>query len=135
MTPTTETAMMPFVKVVTDDPERLLSFYSDVFDFKMVRRVKSSAGTEWELEEILTHAADDRGCTLVLLKFLARPIPEPGGVILGMRVADIDRTLERAVKAGGTIARPLQTITEHGVKVVFVKDPGGNLVEIIEPSS
>jgi predicted enzyme related to lactoylglutathione lyase len=119
-------ATMPFVKLVTDDPEKLLSFYTEVFGFKVIQRVESSAGTEWELEEIITHAADDQGCTLVLLKFLARAIPAPGGVVLGMRVPDIDAALERALDAGAVVARPLATETEHGVKVVFVEDPGGD---------
>lgn len=137
MSPTADAATIPatvpFVKIVTDDPETLLAFYSRAFDFKVIQRVKSSAGTEWELEEIITHAANDAGCTLVLLKFLARPVPEPGGIVLGMRVGDIDAALKRAVDAGATVVRPLKTEAEHGVKVVFVQDPGGNLIEIIEP--
>lgn len=129
---TVSPSTMTFVKLVTEDPEGLLPFYEKVFHFKVVSRSVANEGTEWALEEILTHADNDEGCTLVLLRFHARPNAKPGGIVLGMRVVDIEETLRRALECGATLVRPLVTMEKHGVKVAFVEDPGGNLVEVIQ---
>lgn len=131
-TATSATAFMPFVKLLTHDPEELLPFYEAVFDFYVVSRVTEPyPDNDFGLEEIILHSGDDRGCTLVLLRFLHRPNPS-GGVILGMKVPDVAVAIERALAAGGTIDLPLEEMHRHGVKVVFVQDPHGNLIEIIE---
>ncbi|AYJ48277.1 VOC family protein [Rhodococcus sp. P1Y] len=123
---------MPFVKLITHDPEELLSFYEDVFGFYVVTRVvEPNPGTDFGIEEIILHSSDDTGCSLVLLKFLERPNPA-GGVILGMKVADVQATIEHALSAGASVEMPLQSMERHGVKVVFLADPHGNLIEVIE---
>lgn len=128
---------MGFVKLVTHDIEGLLPFYTDVFDFKVQYRVSANEddpgyNREWALDEILLHNANDQGTTLVLFEFRNREVVPAGGVILGISVPDIKVTLEKATAAGGTVARPLQVQPQHGVKVAFVTDPRGTLIEVIE---
>jgi predicted enzyme related to lactoylglutathione lyase len=124
--------LMPFVKLLTHDPEQLLPFYESVFDFYVADRVTELyPDNDFGLEEIILHSGHDQGCTLVLLRFLHRPNP-PGGVILGMKVADVATTIERVLAAGGTVELPLEEMHRHGVRVAFAKDPHGNLIEIIE---
>lgn len=124
--------VIPFVKLVTHDIEALAPFYIEAFDFKIEYRVTSDDEPEWALDEILMHNAVDEGTTLVLLSFHNRPVVDAGGVILGMRVTDLPATLDKVVAAGGTITRPLKEMPEHGVKVAFVEDPHGTMIEIIE---
>lgn len=124
--------IMPFVKLVTHDIEELAPFYIEAFDFKIEYRVTSDDNPEWALDEILMHNANDEGTTLVLLSFHNRPVAGPGGLILGMRVMDIEATLEKVMAAGGSLSRPLKEMPEHGVRVAFVEDPHGTLIEIIE---
>lgn len=128
---------MGFVKLVTHDIEGLLPFYTDVFDMKVEYRVSHSADDpgydrDWALDEILLHSANDEGTTLVLFEFKHREVVPAGGVILGFQVSDLAATLDKAVAAGGKIARPLTDMPEHGVKVAFVTDPRDTLLEVIE---
>lgn len=133
MTKPTNPPVMGFVKLVTHDIEGLLPFYTEVFDFKVEYRVTANEGDpEWGLDEILLHNARDEGTTLVLLSFHDGREVHPGEMILGIKVDDLAATIDKAVAHGATIARPLQNTPEHGVKVAFLKDPRGTLIEAIE---
>jgi predicted enzyme related to lactoylglutathione lyase len=37
------------------------------------------------------------------------------------------------VKAGGSIMQPIVDMPQHGVKVAFVRDNEGHLIEVVEP--
>lgn len=49
--------------------------------------------------------------------------------------SDIVALLERATAAGGRIATPIQEQREHRVKVAFVQDIEGHLIEVVELTS
>lgn len=124
---------MPFVKLIVEDPEALMPFYRDAFQFKVEYRVTENEGDpEWGLDEILMHAADDSGTTLVLLSFHERPPAPAGGVILGLSVPDLPAAIDAAVAHGGSVLRPLEEMPQHGVKVAFLADPAGTMLEVIE---
>lgn len=123
-----------FVKLVTHDIEGLLPFYTEVFDLEVHHRMRLDAeqlGTDWAMQEIILKASDG-AMGLVLFEFQHREVVAPGGTILAFHVPDLAATIDKAVAAGGAVARPLQEMPEHGVKIAFLTDPRGTLLEVLE---
>ncbi|MDS0260255.1 VOC family protein [Haloarcula sp. S1CR25-12] len=55
---------------------------------------------------------------------------QPGATHLGLEVADLDSVYESLPNGVETVAEP-QT-TESGTRILFVRDPDGTLVELLE---
>lgn len=122
-----------FTKIIVTDVDQLFAFYRDVFDLAETARVRQGEG-EAELDEIIMGPAGAGYVTpsLVIQRYPNRPIPTRGEATLGFIVSDIDRTIETAVAAGATIDRPVRAATEHGIRVAFIMDPDGHLIEIVQ---
>jgi len=69
---------------------------------------------------------------LTLTKFLDAPRPTTESVILGFVATDIEQFVSNAVAAGSAVIEPIQSRPDHGVKVAFVKDIEGNLIEVVQ---
>jgi len=124
-----------FTKIIVADVDRLYGFYHDVFGLAQIKRVRQGVG-ETELDEIIMGQAGAgySGPGLVIQRYPNRPVPARGETTLGFIVSDIDQTIETAVAAGAVIDRPLRTAPEHGIRVAFIKDPDGHLIEIVQMS-
>ena len=70
----------------------------------------------------------------VLLKFAGATTPSSDEVILGFVTSDVDDLVQRVLDAGGGVTQEARTQPEHGVKVAFVTDNEGHLIEIVETS-
>jgi len=70
--------------------------------------------------------------SLVIQRYPNRPIPAPGEATLGFVVQDLDATVANALAAGGSIHRPAKAEPQHGVKVAFIKDSDGHLIEVVQ---
>jgi outer membrane receptor protein involved in Fe transport len=90
-----------------------------------------SASSGGPIDEITFRCTGRGGPSLTLIKFLDRSSPPLGETILGFHTADIDALVERARLAGGALARPICDIPDHGVRVGFVADPEGHLIEVV----
>lgn len=125
-----------FTKIIVSDVDRLLAFYRDAFGMTQITRISHGAGVD-ELDEIIMGSAGsaggaNAGHTLVIQRFPNRPIPACGEVTLGFIVADIDQAIKGAVAAGATITRPVWDEPDHGIRVAFIKDPDGHLIEVVQ---
>jgi len=47
-------------------------------------------------------------------------------------VGDLDAVVAAASARGATVTRAAQTQAQHGVRVAFIKDPDGHLVELVQ---
>jgi predicted enzyme related to lactoylglutathione lyase len=54
-------------------------------------------------------------------------------MIVGMQTADLAAFLERAQKAGGKVEQAPRIIEDYKVKVAFVRDVEGHLIEVVQP--
>lgn len=122
-----------FTKLIVSDVDELFGFYHHVFGLVERARVRQGEG-ELQLDEIILSAPGDGYSTptLVIQRFPNRPVPPPGEATLGFVVDDADATVEAALAAGGSVVRPAHPQPQHGVKVAFVKDSDGHLIEIVE---
>lgn len=134
---TTTTAKLSdfsFCKMVVADLDKVADFYREVFGLIEWQRVKmeQSSTTGGPLEEIIFSATKDGGPSLTIVELKDRAAPPQGETILGFATDDIEALLDRAVKAGGSIATPIKHQPEHGIRVAFIRDNEGHLVEVIQ---
>lgn len=120
-----------FTKLVVADLEASARFYSDVFGFKESGRVRADIAGRG-IDEIMFHPTTPGGSTFVLLRFDDRSSPSADEVILGFISPDVDDVIARATAAGGGVAQEPVPQPAHGVKVGFVTDNEGHLIEVVE---
>ena len=120
-----------FTKLVVADLERCLAFYASVAGLEESGRVDADIAGR-KISEILLHPTTPGGANLVLLHFHDRPQPSGDEVILGFITADLEGFVMRARDAGGSVYEEIKTMPEHGVRVAFVKDPEGHLIEVVQ---
>jgi predicted enzyme related to lactoylglutathione lyase len=122
------------VRVSADDVAAVGKFYETTFGLRQVRTVERDK----KLFEVILNYGDtaeaasaSRSTRLVIiLRQLDAPKPSVANLIFGVK--DVDATIAKAVKAGGTLSRPVSTSATTGSRVGFIKDPAGNEIELID---
>ena len=125
----TDAPRFHFTKIRVADLDKEFAFYSAAFNRIEKYRVTTGEGVE-ALDEIIMTTPDGDEPSLVLLHYPNQPVPTPGSVVIGFSVADVDATTEAAARAGGTVVTAPHDMPEHGIRVAFVQDPEGHLVEL-----
>jgi len=120
-----------FTKLLVDDLEQCAVFYKEVCGLVETERVESDINGR-AISEILFAPTSEGGATFVLLKFVGSPRPHNDEVITGFITDDVDAFCVRAEEAGGRVTRPAKVVPEHGVRVAFVEDVEGHLIEVVQ---
>lgn len=120
-----------FTKLLVEDLDKTADFYKAVCGLTETARVDAVIGGR-NISEILFAPTAEAAATFVLLKFLDAPKPTNDEVILGFQTGDIDAFVERTLAAGGAVVDPVWDNPEHGVKVAFVTDCEGHLIEVVQ---
>ena len=122
-----------FTKIIVDDLDRIAAFYEQTMGFRQFQRVHSSVAGEPMEEIILVHGEGmGQSVPLVVWKWLNRPAPTASDVILGFQTKDVDALVAKVAAAGGSVVEAPREDAEHGVRVAFVKDPDGRLLELVQ---
>ncbi|WP_246983436.1 VOC family protein [Halorientalis marina] len=130
------------VGITVSDLDRAVAFYRDTLDLAVLDRF--SVGGEAFATGVAVPGATGRFAHLdaddVRVELVeydpeapARAdasLNEPGAVHLGLAVDDLDTFYEGLPDDVETLSEP-QT-TESGTRILFVRDPEGNLVEVLE---
>jgi lactoylglutathione lyase len=120
-----------FTKLLVDDLEATAAFYKSVCGLTETGRVDAVIAGR-KISEILFAPTNQGGATFVLLKFLDAPKPTNDEVILGFMTEDLDAFVERVKAAGGGVSEAPHDTPEHGVRVAFVTDVEGHLIEVVQ---
>jgi len=122
-------------RVLATNPETLAAFYEKSFGMSETRRAANSA-TFKEIvinSGVTTEAAEKApGATIVIT---TRPADSPASSnaslpALILQVTDIQKTIDAVKANGGTLTRgPAKSGAD--LTYAFVKDPDGNLVELV----
>jgi predicted enzyme related to lactoylglutathione lyase len=120
-----------FTKLVVADLEKSAAFYRAVFELLETGRVDATISGR-KISEVLFAPTAAGGATFVLLAFHDAPKPAGGEVILGAITHDIDAFLARAVSAGGSLVEAAHEMAELKIKVGFVADTEGHLIEVVQ---
>jgi len=113
------------------DPERAMAFYAGLFGWKFE---KIAGPMEYWL--INTGAAEQPGINGGLLRRMG-PNPDPAaptpvvGFVCTLDVADVDRTVADALKAGGTVALPKMAIPGLAW-LAYLKDTESNIFGVYQ---
>jgi lactoylglutathione lyase len=125
------TAHFGFTKLLVNDLDRTAAFYKSVCGLVETARV-SDAIAGRQIEEVLFNATGEGGATFVLLKFVGAPKPTNDEVIIGFVTPDLEAFVQRACAAGGALVEGIRAVPAHGVKVAFVTDIEGHLLEVVQ---
>jgi predicted enzyme related to lactoylglutathione lyase len=120
-----------FTKLVVADLDKSVAFYTQVFGVEEQHRVHAEIAGR-EIDEILFAPTAPGASTFVLLRYTDRSVPSNDEVIVGFITDDVDAVCARVVDAGGSIAQVAGEQPEHGVKVAFVTDVEGHLIEVVQ---
>ncbi len=132
------------VGITVSDLERAVEFYEDVFELPVLARFSVSGeafATGVDVPNATGRFAhlDADGIRLELVEYdpegesgHADGINHPGATHVGLEVEDVEGFYHALSEDVQTLSSP-QT-TESGTKICFVKDPEGNLVEVLEPA-
>lgn len=126
----TAKAHFGFTKLLVNDLEKSATFYATVCGLQELARVDSDIAGR-PIREIMFQPTGDGAGMFVLLQFMDQP-GSGSDVILGFQTEDLSAFVERALAAGGQQADPIRNMPEHGVKVAFVRDVEGHLLEVVE---
>lgn len=120
-----------FSKLLVNDLERAATFYKDVCGLTEMTRVESVIAGRG-IKEIIFNPTAPGAATFVLLKFVDTTKAYSDEVITGFVTDDLAAFVERTKKAGGKVVSEIKTMPEHGVKVAFVTDIEGHLLEVVQ---
>ena len=120
-----------FTKLLVNDLEASAMFYKTVCGLKELGRVDAEIAGR-RISEILFNATGTGGATFVLLKFTDTDRVYTDEVIIGFVTGDLEAFVARTVAAGGGVVTPIREQREHGVKVAFLQDIEGHLLEVVE---
>ena len=120
-----------FTKILVNDLDAQFAFYSTVFGRMEKTRYDFDDRAD-PLAEIIMTSTDGTEQSLFLWHYKNRPAPTPGSAVIGFEVSGIDDVVRRVHDAGGTVTEPPRSMTDIGIKVAFVRDPEGHVVEVFE---
>lgn len=122
-----------FTKMIVADLAAATRFYTETMGLKVVLTFATGEG-EYQLEEAIlsTTGTYDGGHSLALVRYVNCPPAAPGEAIFGFTVEDVDAAIAAVIAAGGALARPARPVAEHGIRVAFVTDPEGHLLELVQ---
>jgi catechol 2,3-dioxygenase-like lactoylglutathione lyase family enzyme len=129
--------------VTVSDLDRAVEFYRDVLDLDVLTRFSvggeafaTGVGIEGARAEF-AHL-DAGGARLELVSYTPEgdargnaQLNQPGATHVGLSVDDLDAVYEGLPDDVEPVSEP-QT-TESGTTIMFLRDPEGNLVELLEP--
>jgi len=121
-------------RVGAKDVAALGQFYEAAFGLKEVNRLTLGTGIEIFLNfgaTVEAAKANDRPPVVIMP---AEPLPTPDPVAhLIFNVTDIAATTAAVTTAAGSVTVAPRAFGNSGLMIAFVKDPAGNLIELIQP--
>lgn len=130
------------VGITVSDLEKTLAFYRDALGLSVVDRFEVGGDAFADAVDVdgasarFAHLEAD-GIRLELVAYdpgaPARPAPdldEPGATHVGLAVDDLETVYEELPDEVPTLSEP--RTTESGTSICFLRDPEGNLVELLE---
>jgi predicted enzyme related to lactoylglutathione lyase len=122
-----------FTKLIVHDLDAMAAFYGKAYGLHAVQRIRGESIGDEEIEEIML-SADPQATvgSFVLLRYLHRPRPATGEVLLGFVTGDLPALLESVCAAGGRVHAPIRDLPHHGVRVAFATDPEGHVAELVQ---
>lgn len=118
-----------FTKIMVDDLAAAEGFYTVVLGLEVLVRVTRDDGTPQEIVFIVPGTEND---SRLIIERRNGPGQANGETtVLGFAVDDVDATVASAIAAGGALMHPPQDNEAHGIRIAFLTDPEGHVIELI----
>lgn len=120
-----------FIKLNVVGLEAAVAFYTSVVGLVEMSRVEAMIGGR-PVSEVVFMPTYPGGPMFVLAHFHDTTVPAGGELMTGFATRDLDAFIARAVQAGGTVIEPAHDVPQAGMRVAFVADPEGHVLEITQ---
>jgi lactoylglutathione lyase len=120
-----------YIALFVKDVERSLVFYRDVLKFEFTKPIKNG-GTDGYSGSIKVGIYDRSWLEKLLGDRGSKPI-SGNPILLSITVKDLDQVYQELLSAQVSVFSAPQ-VMPWGQKLVFLEDPDGNLLEIVEKS-
>lgn len=120
-----------FAKTFVADLEKMAAFYEAVLGLIPLQRHQDLMLGR-PISEIMYQASYSGGPAFTMISYTDGNPPPPGEAVQGFVSTDLPATCDRARAHGGTVPEPIKEIPEYGIKVAFILDPEGHILEVIE---
>jgi len=118
-------------KLVVADLEKACAFYKSVFGLTEQNRVNATIEGR-PISEIMFNPTAPGGATFVLLAYTDTAAAALSESIILFITPNLAGLLEKARNEGGRVVQEMRDMPEHGVKVAFLRDVEGHLIEVVE---
>lgn len=118
-------------KLVVADLEKACAFYKSVFGLTEQNRVNAAIEGR-PISEIMFNPTAPGGANFVLLAYTDTLTPALSESIVLFITPNLAGLLEKVRIAGGQVVDEMRDMPEHGVKVAFVRDVEGHLIEVVQ---
>jgi Uncharacterized protein conserved in bacteria len=123
-----------FTKLEVADIAVAERFYTEALGFEVTARVNETVDGAQMTEIILKTAGARQGAPcLMLTNFAGKTVPGAGAATVGFMVENVDAAVERAVAAGATLDIAPVDAPQYHLRVAFLRDPAGHIVELLQP--
>lgn len=123
-----------YAKIVVGDLDRLQSFYSEFLGLTLAMRIEEGEGDD-AFAECFFAPGPQSPPQIVLIAYTNRPAPPRGEAVLALRVDSVDEIVASTCRGGGAIAVEAYDVPEHNIRMAYVTDPEGHLIELIQMSN
>jgi predicted enzyme related to lactoylglutathione lyase len=120
-----------FTKIIVADLAAMERFYCDGLGLRVQTRIAVDKPGYALRETVLV--VGESGTLLNLVQYLDRPCPPPGEAVVGLSIDDMNAVIAAATEAGGSVVTPPVDIPDHQLKVAYIADPEGHLLELLQP--
>lgn len=120
-----------FTKIIVADLAAMERFYCEALGLSVRTRIAVDKPGYTLRETVLV--VGESSTLLNLVQYLDRPCPAPGEAVVGLSVDDINAVIAAATGAGGSLVTPPVEIPDHQLKVAYIADPEGHLLELLQP--
>jgi lactoylglutathione lyase len=124
---------LTFVRLLVGDYGGCFRFYRDAMGFPVTFGDESSGYADVSASADVNIALFDRREQLEQLGGGAEPSGEGDRAALIFEVEDVDATLREVRGRGAPVAAEPADRSDWGIRVAYVRDPDGNLIELNQP--
>lgn len=118
---------LAYFEVPADDPQRVRKFYKDLLGWHF----EKSENPEIKMDYWTITTGDPEEGTVNMGGMYKKPM-EMNGIVLYVKVPDLDKALAKVGKLGGKILYPKMTVKSVG-SMATISDTEGNSIALWEP--
>lgn len=120
-----------FTKLNVHDLDTATAFYASVVGLVEMTRVEAVIDGR-PVTEVVYMPTYEGGPMFILARFHDVSAPAKGELIMGFASQDLDAFVTRAQQAGGKVIEAPREIPGAGMRVAFVADPEGHVLQVTQ---